>query len=199
MIAIGICMINNPPVAVHIIYQRAVAFRPPTIRCTICMHNGIVRWILPGAGHTFWTGGHNHVARCGSRSPSLGGSKIIISVVFIQFRGLQTHAFRIPMVRIFPSVIYFLLFPDGGKSVLCQSDHFPFIQIKIAVTLLIHHMTGVNPSHLQVNGAAPRTTDVFRPHHPIGSCGRIIDVISILVFQQIRRHGRTFILRHDTT
>ena len=31
------------------------------------------------------------MARCGSRSPSLGGSKIIISVVFIQFRGLQTH------------------------------------------------------------------------------------------------------------
>ena len=40
MIAIGICMINNPPVAVHIIYQRAVAFRPPTIRCTICMQDG---------------------------------------------------------------------------------------------------------------------------------------------------------------
>ena len=129
VIAFGIGMIYDPPVAVHIVDQCAVPFRPPVVMGAIGMHYRIIGRIFPRSGDTLRTGGNCHVACCRTGRSSLCGSQVIITVMVIQFRRFQTHTFRFPVIGISPAFVHFLFLADGGQSVGRQSDDFSFVDI----------------------------------------------------------------------
>ena len=139
------------------------------------------------------------MARRRTSGATLSSGEVVPTVVISQFGTLEAEALSLPRVRVFPAIIDMFLFADGTQAVIAQTDNITTrgVQPTTAVTAL--YMAGVNALQVQVDGLAPRSTDVISPHHIVGPVGGIVDVILPVAFGQVGGPNITRSRGKDTT
>ena len=162
------------------------------------MYNGVIRRIFPRTKHRFRTCHHTHVAGSRSGSSSFGRHHVIISVFIKQFGRFQVYILPLcnPVGRIFPTVVHLPALSGNFQSVITQRGNPTVVGKQVTLSIFSYHMTGVNAFYIQLYRFAPRTANIVGINHIVFArrCG-IINVITILVFQQVGCPNRSFIFR----
>ena len=134
------------------------------------------------------------MARGGPCGAAFGTCHIEISVVKCELGRLAAEAFHFPVFRILPSFVNLVALANGGKAVARQLDHGAAGEVEVTVAEAVDYITGVDVTHLQVNGLAPRAPYVGGPSHTVGAMGRVIDIeLAIVLYEVggIARAGHT--------
>ena len=185
-------MIDYPPLSAGTFHNSAVTLRPPFIVGRIGMDDGVIRRILPRSVDALRAGTDYHMAGGRPCCSALCRGQIIVTVVPCQLRRLQAHTLRVPFLRIFPALIHFFCFSSTSQAIVGERGHLSVTGKEIALPLGSHNQSGVNASNLQVDRLRPRPMNILCRDNPVGTTGRVIEVIGVAHLLQVwspRRAG----------
>ena len=169
MVTAGIGVVDKPPAAVGIVYESAVALRPPRVGGGVGVDDGVVGRLLPRPLNAGGAGAYHHVAGGRAGSAALGRGEVVVAVVVEELGALQddfgSRALGNPVAGYGPAAVNGAQGVGEGGALGVERRHAAEVNKQVALAVgsgyvarvyaaAARHLNGVGPGACYVCGCA---------------------------------------------